>query len=213
MGKPIWKLWGSHWQIGQRVLLKRLVHQCWTEVLGSRKGFYHHSRLSCEDSSRQLSSECGNYTILKTLTLIMFSNLYPLSNTSFINIGRAQFLCDLIKGTQIDICAHIFQTMGKMERRLAARMCLPFCSLVMKIMVLKGVHPPKEGTILLRNDQYPWCHSNWARVIFFAERAKQSPSRTPKSDPSQHATPFEHRSPAPIILGHPETIFSDTLEP
>ena len=34
---------------------------------------------------------------LKTLTLIMFSNLYPLSNTSFINLGREQFLCDLIK--------------------------------------------------------------------------------------------------------------------
>ena len=30
---------------------------------------------------------------LKTLTLIMFSNLYPLSNTGFINLGRAQFLC------------------------------------------------------------------------------------------------------------------------
>ena len=44
---------------------------------------------------------------LKTLTLIMFSNLYPLSNTGFINLGRAQFLCDLIIGAQIDICSHI----------------------------------------------------------------------------------------------------------
>ena len=35
---------------------------------------------------------------LKTLTFIMFSNLYPLSNTGFINLGRAQFLCDLIIG-------------------------------------------------------------------------------------------------------------------
>ena len=50
---------------------------------------------------------------LKTLTLIMFSNLYPLTNTKFINLGRAQFLCDLITGASIDICAHIFQTMGK----------------------------------------------------------------------------------------------------
>ena len=45
---------------------------------------------------------------MKTLTMIMHSNLYPLSNTGFINLGRAQFLCDLIKGAQIDICAHIF---------------------------------------------------------------------------------------------------------
>ncbi|KAK9998679.1 hypothetical protein SO802_018282 [Lithocarpus litseifolius] len=45
---------------------------------------------------------------LKTLTLIMFFNLYPLSNTRFINLGRTQFLCDLITGARIDICAHIF---------------------------------------------------------------------------------------------------------
>ena len=50
---------------------------------------------------------------LETLTLIMFSYLYPLSNSGFINLGRAQFLCDLITGAQIDICAHIFQTIGK----------------------------------------------------------------------------------------------------
>ena len=136
-------------------------------MLGSRKGFHHHSRLSCLDSSRQLSSECGNYTILKTLTLIMFSNLYPLSNTSFINIGRAQFLCDLVKGTQIDICAHIFQTMGKMERRLAIRMCLPFCNLVMKIMVLKGVRTPKEGTILLRQRPISMMSLQLSKSHFF----------------------------------------------
>ena len=45
---------------------------------------------------------------LNTLKLIMFFNLYPLSNTTFINLGRAQFLCDLITGAPIDICAHIF---------------------------------------------------------------------------------------------------------
>ena len=55
---------------------------------------------------------------LTTLKLIMFSNLYPLSNTTFINLGKAQFLCDLITGAPIDICAHIIyahiiQTIGK----------------------------------------------------------------------------------------------------
>ena len=50
---------------------------------------------------------------LKTVTLIMFSNLYPLINIGFINLGRARFLCDLIIGALIDICAHIFQTIGK----------------------------------------------------------------------------------------------------
>ena len=68
---------------------------------------------------------------LKTVTLIMFSNLYPLINIGFINLGRARFLCDLIIGALIDICAHIFQTMGKTAGRTAAQMCLPFCSLIM----------------------------------------------------------------------------------
>ena len=56
--------------------------------------------------TRQFSPE------LTTLKLITFSNLYPLSNTAFINLGRAQFLCDLITGVLIDICAHIFQIIG-----------------------------------------------------------------------------------------------------
>nr|POF08070.1 hypothetical protein CFP56_17794 [Quercus suber] len=50
---------------------------------------------------------------LTTLKLIIFSNLYPLSNIAFINLGRAQFLCDLITGVSIDICVHIFQIIGK----------------------------------------------------------------------------------------------------
>ena len=58
---------------------------------------------------------------LTTLKLIMFSNLYPLSNTTFINLGRAQFLCDLITGAPIHICAHIFQTIRKTTTRSAAR--------------------------------------------------------------------------------------------
>ena len=78
----------------------------------------------------------------------MFFNLYPLSNTTFINLGRAQFLCDLITGVPIDICAHIFQTIGKTAAQTVARTCLPFCSLLMKIMVLKGVCPPTNGKIL-----------------------------------------------------------------
>ena len=127
---------------------------------------------------------------LKTLRLIMFFNLYPLSNTGFINLGRAQFLCDLIKGAQIDICAHIFQTMGKTIGRSAAGMCLPFCSLVMKVMVLKSVHPPKEGTILLRQGPISMMSPQMSKSHYSIERAKQSPSKTPKSNSSQHATPF-----------------------
>ena len=50
-----------------------------------------------EVSSKGSSISTAKFTPeLTTLKLIMFSNLYPLSNTTFINLGRAQFLCDLI---------------------------------------------------------------------------------------------------------------------
>ena len=60
-----------------------------------------------------------NTVKLTTLKLIMFSNLYPQSNTTFINLGRAQFLSDLITRAPIDICAHIFQIIGKTAARSA----------------------------------------------------------------------------------------------
>lgn len=50
---------------------------------------------------------------VKTFALIMYSNLYPLTNIGFINIGKARFLTDVMTEAQIDICAYIFQIMGK----------------------------------------------------------------------------------------------------
>ena len=35
---------------------------------------------------------------IKTFALIMYSNLYPLTNMGFINLGRARLFCDLING-------------------------------------------------------------------------------------------------------------------
>ena len=72
--------------------------------------------LGSEHEVRSKGSSIGTVQFLPELTtlkLIMFSNLYPLSNTAFINLGRAQFLCDLITRVPIDICAHIFKTIGK----------------------------------------------------------------------------------------------------
>ena len=63
---------------------------------------------------------------LTTLKLIMFSNLYLLSNMTFINLGRAQFLCDLITRESIDICAHIFQIIRKTAARSATVYCFWF---------------------------------------------------------------------------------------
>ena len=131
---------------------------------------------------------------LTTLKLIMFFNLYPLLNTTFINIRRAQFLCDLITGVPIDICAHIFQIIGKTAARLAARTCIPFCSLVMKIMVLEGVSPPTDGKKMDRLRPLS---------MISLQVSKSHSSKAPKSEPFLHATSSNQGS---TTLVHTKTV-------
>ena len=126
---------------------------------------------------------------LTTLKLIMFSNLYPFSNTAFINLGRAQFLYDLIIGVLIDIYAHIFQIIGKTAARLVARTNLPFCSLIMKIILGEGVSPPLDGKIV----PCPQLIS-----MFTLQASKSYSSRTPKSEPSTYETPIVHAPVTPV---------------
>ena len=133
----------------------------------------------------------------------MFSNLYPLSNTKFINLGRAQFLCDLITGAPIDICAHIFQTIGKTVARMAARTCLPFCSLLMKIMVLEGVHPLKDGKIMVRLRPIS---------IVSLQASKSHSSKAPKSESFPYATPSSHGLATHTMPMHTETTSPITPE-
>ena len=140
---------------------------------------------------------------MKALTLIMFSNLYPLFNTRFINLGRAQFLCDLITGAPIGICAHIFQTIRKIVARMAARTCLPFCSLLMKIMVLEGVHPLKDGKIMVRLRPIS---------IVSLQVSKSHSSKAPKSESFPHATPSSHGLATHTVPMHTETASPITLE-
>ena len=124
----------------------------------------------------------------------MFSNLYPLSNTVFINLGRAQFLCDLITGVPIDICAHIFQTIGKTATRSVAQTCIPFCSLIMKIMLLEGVRPPTDGKIVT-------CPRPISMITLQA--SKSHSSKAPKSEPLTHATTSGHDLATPM---HTDTV-------
>ena len=130
----------------------------------------------------------------------MFFNLYPLSNTAFINFGRVQFLCDLITGVPIDICAHIFQTIRKTTARSIAWTCIPFCSLVMKIMVLEGVSPPINGKKMV--------HLRPLSMISL-QASKSHSSKAPQSEPFFHATSSGHGSATSI---HTETISPITSE-
>ena len=81
---------------------------------------------------------------LRLLTLIMFSNLYPLSSTSYMNLGRALFLHDLITDVEIDACSHIFYIVAKTVGLTASRNCIPFYRLISRILKLKGVHPLED---------------------------------------------------------------------
>ena len=81
---------------------------------------------------------------LRLLTMIMYSNLYPLSSTSYMNLGRALFLRDLIFDEEIDVCSHIFHILAKMVDQTASRNCIPFCRLISRILKLKGMHPSED---------------------------------------------------------------------
>ena len=117
------------------------------------------------------------------MKLIMFSNLYPLSNTTFINLGKAQFLYDLIIGESIDICAHIFQIIRKTAARSAARGCIPFCSLIMKFILREGINPPSDGKLMTRPRPIS---------MITLQSSKSHSSRTLKNEPSTYETPHVH---------------------
>ena len=81
---------------------------------------------------------------LRVLTIIMFHNLYPLSSTGYMNLGRALFLHDLIFDVEIDICVHIFHILRKTVVRIDSRICIPFCGLISWILKLKGIYPSTD---------------------------------------------------------------------
>ena len=130
---------------------------------------------------------------LTTLKLIMFSNLYPLSNMTFINLGRAQFLCDLFTRAPIDICAHIFQTIRKTAAQSAARGCIPFCSLIMKFILREGINPSSDGKMLTRPRPIS---------MFTLQANKSHSSKTPKSAHISPVTLFAPESETHVYHTH-----------
>ena len=81
---------------------------------------------------------------LMLLIMIICSNLYPLSSTGYMNLGRPLFLYDLIIHVEIDVCSHIFHILAKTVEQTASRNCIPFCHLISRILKLKGVHPSED---------------------------------------------------------------------
>ena len=66
----------------------------------------------------------------------------------------------------------------------------------MKIMVLKGIRPPKDGKILVR-----LCLISMVSL----QVSKSHSSKEPKSETLPHATPFGHGSATHTLPGHTET--------
>ena len=103
---------------------------------------------------------------LRVLTIVMFHNLYPLSSTGYMNLGRALFLHDLISDVEIDIYAHIFHVLHKTILRTKSRICVPFYCLISRILKLKGIYPtadespcPKSTPINMRTFNVSIGHS------------------------------------------------------
>ena len=153
--------------------------------------------VSSKGTSINTTKFAPELTILK---LIMFSNLYPLSNTAFTNLGKAQFLCDIITGAPIDICAHIFQTIGKTAARSVTLACIPFCSLIMNIILLEGVNSPSDGKMMNRPRPIS---------MITLQASKSHSSKTPKSKHISPATASTHGLDTPM---HTTTIYPVTPE-
>ena len=115
--------------------------------------------------------------------MIMFSNLYPLSSTGYMNLGRALFLHDLITDEEIDVCSHIYYILAKTVDRAALRNCIPFCHLFSTILKLKGVHPSEDERPYPRPSPIN-IHTLHASMSHTKKSTKQESHATPGSSSS-----------------------------
>ena len=66
---------------------------------------------------------------LRLLMTIMFHSLYPLSNTGYMNLGRALFLHDLIADEEIDVAIIFSTSWQKQLNGLLQGTVFPFAAL------------------------------------------------------------------------------------
>ena len=80
-------------------------------------------------------------------------------------------------------------------------------------MVLKGVCPPRDGTILVRQRPISMTFLQKSKSHSSVEREKQNPSKTLKSEFVPHVTPSNHGSATHTTPGHTDTASPHILEP
>ena len=103
------------------------------------------------------------------------------------------------------IFALTFSKLWGKQGRTTTRMCLPFYSLIMKIMVLKGVRPSKDGIILVCQCPISLVSLQMSKSHSSTKRKKQNLSKTPKSESFPHATPSSHCSATHTTPRHTKT--------
>ena len=88
-------------------------------------------------------------------------------------------------------------------------MCLPFCNLLMKIIINKGISLPRDGKLLDRRRPISISSLKRSKSHSSAERNKQTLPTPPKGESVQHGTHLGHGSTAHTI----ETTFSHIPTP
>ena len=152
-------------------------------------------------SNRKFVSVASLSPKLRLLTMIMFSNLYPLSSTEYMNLGRALFLHDLIIDEEIDVCSHIFHILAKTVERTVSRNCLPFCRLISRILKLKGVYPLK--------DEHPYPKPSPINICTLHASMSHTKKSTKKES---HATPGSSSSTSHVYDEHLNNIMTALQE-
>ena len=79
-------------------------------------------------------------------------------------------------------------------------------------MTLKGIRPPKDGTVLPRQGLISLHSLQKIKGHLSIKRAKKSPSKPLKSESSHHASPIGKSSAAPSVFEHPEIASPRILE-
>ena len=126
---------------------------------------------------------------LRLMSTIMCNNLYPLSSTGYINLGRALFLHDLVSDVEIDVCSHIIHILAKTVNRTTSRNCISFPCLISRILKLKGVRPfanecphPRPSPINGRTLQASMSHTKKTVKQEHHPRQGSSSSTSPSND-------------------------------
>ena len=108
---------------------------------------------------------------LKVLTIVMFHNLYPLSSTGYMNLGRALFLHGLISDVEINICAKRFYELSHEYVFLFAVSFLGFWS--SKEFSQQQMSLPAQNRV-----RSTYVHSTQALVIVERELNRKLPHLT-----------------------------------